>query len=1026
MIRVHLSLSASQASYVPESLQVIKLGGFEMRTKTTLGLLWGMIFAIINATGAYSQATKTGTLAGTVVDAQSKEPLPGATVLVVGTNNGTATNLEGRYVINGIESGRVKIKFTYVGYKDKEAEVFIKPGVINKLDVALEESAISGKEVIVTAQRQGQQQAITQQLTSNTIVNIVSPDRIIQNPDANAAEAIGRLPGISLIRSGGEGQNIVIRGLDPSYTVIELNGIQLPSNSVDTRTINISGLSEYVLGGISVFKSITPDMEANSVAGAVNLTLARASDRPTLSVIAEPGYNHQKDYFGNYILNADASQRFFGGKLGIKLDIDAERTNRGAQTLGAGYLVNSNVTGGLGMEQVLLNNVSLNNISNIKEKQGGSLVIDWRFSSLSSLTFYNFFSASGAQYAEFTKEYQPFYYNYYDATLDNSGKNLLYNGSLQGENRIGPISLDYGISYSQVHNYDPWNKNWQFRWLTVPYPAQYTTNDSLATLTPQDYVNANLDSGSVSILQSIALWHMGYTSSDVFQKNSEGYLNAKLSFNLTSDVSGYLKVGFEYKGTHRTVNYYSADQPYTSYKYAQRDSNFSWLTVSTASPQPAAYGFVSGSVNNFLSGKYNFGWNVDFSKLDDYWNWWNVFSNKVIEGDSVIKTVGGNLYIGFVPDFYQSSIHNQDVTEDYYAGYLMSEIDLGEVVSFVPGARYEKLTDDLIGYQVYNLEQTYSLYIPRTQINASRSDEFILPNFHLKVKPLDWLAFQAAYTKTLGRPSYQQIVPDIYIDNSSSTGTYMAGNPNLKPEQWSNYDLQVAVFGNEVGLFSVDWFYKEVKDKIWTRTYTRIPTDPVIPNFGANALVNVTETVNHNHLVYVRGVEVEWQTNFWYLPKPFSYFTLNLNYTFLNSETQYPAQRLFTVVTIDSVTHRPKATPMRVDSTVSGRMLNQPNGIGNASLGFEWKGLNLWVSYQYNGDILTSWTNQPELRGRQSAYRRWDMQATLQLPVKGLKLRCDVANINNAQQVSSLVSGPRPTYIESYGWTSDFGVMYNF
>ncbi len=995
-----------------------------MRSRTTLGLLWGMICVIGSASIAYSQAVETGTLAGTVVDAKNKQPLPGATILVVGTNNGTVTDLEGTFVMNGVVSGRKKIRVTYVGYKDKEVQVVVKPNVVNKVDIALEESAISGKEVVITAQRQGQEQAITQELSANTIVNMVSPDRIRENPDANAAEAVGRLPGVSLVRSGGEGQNIIIRGLSPSYTVVELNGIQIPSNSVDTRGVNISGLSMYSLDGISVFKSITPDMEANAVAGAVNLKLAHAPDEPSLNIIAEPGYNHQNNYFGNYTLNLDASKRFFDEKLGVRLDIDAEGANRGTQTLGGSYMVNSNINGGVGFEPVDLTEASLNSISNFEEKQAGSLVIDWRISQLSTLTFYNFFSASGAQKSTFTKEYQPSYYNFYDATLDNNGKNLLYSGSLQGESNIGAVNLDYGLAYSQIHNYDPYVKNWQFRWLSVAYPPELTTDSALAVLSVNQFINANLDNGSTAILQSIAMIHMGYNSTDVLQRNGQGYLNVKLSFNMTNNISGYFKGGLEYKSTHRVVSYYSADQPFTAYKYAQ--SIFPWLTASTATPQPSGYSFISGDINRFLGGQYNFGWNVDFSRLNDYWNWWNTFSNNVIKGDSVIQTVGSDLNIGFVPDFYNSSIHNQGITDNYYATYLMAVLKLGQVVTLIPGARYEKETEDLIGHQLYNLAQTYSLFIPSTQVNASPSNEFVLPNFHLKIKPLDWLAIQAAYTKTLGRPDYQALVPNIYIDNSEEPFTYRVGNPALQPEQWSNYDLQAAVFSNEVGLFSVDGFYKVVKNKIWSRTYTRVPGDPVIPGFGPNDLVNVTETVNHTSPVYVKGAEVDWQTNFWYLPEPFSHFTLDLNYTLMTSQTSYPSERLYTVVTFDSVTHRPKAQEVRVDSSVTGRMLDQPNSIANASLGFEWRGLNIWVSYQYNGDILTSWSDQQELSGRQSSYQSWDMQGTLQLPIKGLKLRCDVANINNAQQVSSLVSGPRPTSIESYGWTSDFGFMYNF
>jgi hypothetical protein len=107
-------------------------------------------------------------------------------------------------------------------------------------------------------------------------------------------------------------------------------------------------------------------------------------------------------------------------------------------------------------------------------------------------------------------------------------------------------------------------------------------------------------------------------------------------------------------------------------------------------------------------------------------------------------------------------------------------------------------------------------------------------------------------------------------------------------------------------------------------------------------------------------------------------------------------------------------------------MLFQPDNIVNVSLGFNYEGFNLWISYQYNGSILTSWNTQKELTGSQSDYERWDLQFAQKLPIKGLVIRLNVANINNMVQTSNLKGDYRPTYQESYGWTSDLGVVYNF
>ena len=82
---------------------------------------------------------------------------------------------------------------------------------------------IEGSEVLVTAQAKGQMDAINKQLNAKSLVNIISSDRIQELPDANAAETVARVPGVSIRREGGEGNKVVIRGLSPKYNNVTVN-----------------------------------------------------------------------------------------------------------------------------------------------------------------------------------------------------------------------------------------------------------------------------------------------------------------------------------------------------------------------------------------------------------------------------------------------------------------------------------------------------------------------------------------------------------------------------------------------------------------------------------------------------------------------------------------------------------------------------------------------------------------------------------------------------------------------------------
>ena len=148
------------------------------------------------------------TLHGSVADSSTNERLVGAIVVLRGMAVGGVTDREGNFRIPKIPTGSHVIRVSYVGYKFKEFDVNVAAQDI-ALNVQLTPEFIQGEDVVITAQARGQIAAINQQITSNTIVNVISEEKIKELPDANAAEAIGRLPGVSIIRSGGEANKVI-------------------------------------------------------------------------------------------------------------------------------------------------------------------------------------------------------------------------------------------------------------------------------------------------------------------------------------------------------------------------------------------------------------------------------------------------------------------------------------------------------------------------------------------------------------------------------------------------------------------------------------------------------------------------------------------------------------------------------------------------------------------------------------------------------------------------------------------------
>ena len=156
-----------------------------MKSLTLLTLI-----LLFMAMPAESQESGQIRVSGLVTDGETGEVLPGASILVEGTAKGTVTGLNGEYTIVVPAEGTVLV-FAYLGYVEQRLDV----GNQRTINVQLVPDVESLEEVVVTTQARGQIGARQQQINSNTIKNVVSPERLQENPDANAVEAIGRLPG---------------------------------------------------------------------------------------------------------------------------------------------------------------------------------------------------------------------------------------------------------------------------------------------------------------------------------------------------------------------------------------------------------------------------------------------------------------------------------------------------------------------------------------------------------------------------------------------------------------------------------------------------------------------------------------------------------------------------------------------------------------------------------------------------------------------------------------------------------------
>ena len=206
---------------------------------STLSYGFACLF-LISLLGHQAQGQSAAAIFGKVTDKDNNEGLPGATIRVVGSTIGTITDAYGEYFLAIKREGQVEIEISFLGFERQTFAVELFLGTITEVNANLESSSLQMEEIVVTGQALGQMAAINQQIQAKSIVNIVSKDKIESLPDQNAAESVGRLPGISIQREGGEGQKVVVRGLSPRFNAITINGERIPSSSAVDRSFDLS------------------------------------------------------------------------------------------------------------------------------------------------------------------------------------------------------------------------------------------------------------------------------------------------------------------------------------------------------------------------------------------------------------------------------------------------------------------------------------------------------------------------------------------------------------------------------------------------------------------------------------------------------------------------------------------------------------------------------------------------------------------------------------------------------------------
>lgn len=973
-----------------------------MNPRIFVAILITMILLLLSI--VVSSVAANGTIVGSVKDSKTGEALPGANVLIAGTSIGAATDLLGNFTIQNVPPGNYTLRVSYIGYERLEAPVRVAADEKVSQDFKLDYVGVKSEEIVVSAQAEGQMQAINQQLSSTSIVNVVSADRIQELPDATAAESVSRLPGVSITREGGEGNKVIIRGLSSEHNKVRVEGIELASTDSENRSVDISMISPFMLEGIEVQKAVTADHDADAIGGTVDFKIREASPGMSYDFIVQGINNGLRDSYKDYKLVGGVDNRFFNNKLGAFFLVDYENRTRDAENLTADY---HNPGGNTFVSEALLEDVYRD-----RDRLGSSLVFDYQLPS-TKIKLVNFFSRTNTNTITYSREAIPEGQNRIDyRTAFREEKLSILTNSLELDHNFANANLSVKISRSESINDSPIEGNWNFRNLSGLIAG------ANRQISPQVLFEFDKNDTSALTLEQIQI---------VTEKNEETIWAYKADFdynyNLSKLISGKLKTGGKYQTRSRNYDYNLTFIPAFLGSTTQ-SKNFIVQQLGLDIPPDTRdlplRPFIGNDYGNnqFLSGDFRMGPFANIAMLKEI--------SFLLRNSQFPQNLYGT---EIVTGRMSSLADDYNGSEDYSAGYIMTEMRIGQKIEFNPGLRFEHNSTSYTGIRGdatgnADPERQWTAFHDTT---ISREDDFWLPMIHLRLKPTDWFDVRMAYTESISRPDYRAIIPAFLIGSQSIEW----GNPFLRPSQSKNYDVSLSFHGNALGLFTIGGFYKKISDQIFTTGGRAIPDSAAALSYDGLSEFNFDDVigsliftwVNNPNKGTIRGLEFEWQTHFWYLPSFLRGLVFNANYTHIFSETNYPQTFVRTIFDPQS---NPPFRQTNQDTSFTARLIDQPDDIVNLAFGYDFKGFSGRVSMLYIANIFSNNNFFPELRGNTDDYIRWDISVSQKLPIKNLDLTLNWVNVNSQADKSINLGTRNPTSRQNYGSNIIGGLRYRF
>jgi TonB-dependent receptor len=148
------------------------------------------------------------------------------------------------------------------------------------------------EEIVITGIRGSLRRSMDIKRTSSGVVDAISAEDIGKFPDANLAESLQRITGVSIDRQRGEGSQVTVRGFGPEYNMVTINGRQMPTHNGVNRSFDFGDLAAEGVAGVQVYKTGRADVPSGGVGSTINISTPEPlKGEPTASLAAKTVYD---------------------------------------------------------------------------------------------------------------------------------------------------------------------------------------------------------------------------------------------------------------------------------------------------------------------------------------------------------------------------------------------------------------------------------------------------------------------------------------------------------------------------------------------------------------------------------------------------------------------------------------------------------------------------------------------------------------------------------------------------------------